>query len=69
MICGSDLFILLCCHIHLKLRAKCGLGSLGGQAPLAIEAVGFLLLIRNIIQAGEYLQGSGGYVVSHEFFI
>ncbi|KAF4180846.1 hypothetical protein CNMCM8927_003678 [Aspergillus lentulus] len=63
-------FILLCCRIHMKLRAEVWVGVVRWtSAFIAIEAIGVLLLIRNVVRAVEYLQGSGGFVVSHEFFI
>ncbi|PKX90118.1 uncharacterized protein P174DRAFT_496474 [Aspergillus novofumigatus IBT 16806] len=63
-------FVLMCCHIHMKLRAEVWIGVVRWASVfMAIEAIGLLLLIRTIICAVEYLQGSGGFVVSHVFFI
>lgn len=35
----------------------------------AAEVVIVLLIVRSIVRAVEYLQGDGGFVISHEFFI
>ncbi|RGP58998.1 hypothetical protein FLONG3_11330 [Fusarium longipes] len=34
-----------------------------------IEAVTVLMIVRSIVRAVEYLQGEGGFVISHEVFI
>ncbi|KAF7173040.1 hypothetical protein CNMCM5623_005141 [Aspergillus felis] len=58
-------FILLCCRIHMKLRAEVWVGVVRWtSAFIAIEAIGVLLLIRNVVRAVEYLQGSGGFAPS-----
>ncbi|KAH6654833.1 RTA1 like protein-domain-containing protein [Truncatella angustata] len=61
---------------------KCDLGNGSGISPfsqdpavhwekhlLAVMAVTFLILIRSVVRAIEFLQGTDGYVASREIFI
>ena len=36
---------------------------------ISVEAAGICLLVRNLVRAFEYLQGSNGFVITHEAFI
>ncbi|KAB8072048.1 RTA-like protein [Aspergillus leporis] len=63
-------FIFTCGYVHYRLRLACVAVSLPWERVfVAIEIVAVLLLVRSVVRAFEYLQGSGGFVVSHEAFI
>ncbi|KAE8137141.1 RTA1 like protein-domain-containing protein [Aspergillus pseudotamarii] len=63
-------FIFSCGYVHYRLRLACVVVSLRWERVfIAIEIAAVLLLVRSIVRAFEYLQGSGGFVVSHEIFV
>ncbi|KAE8418007.1 RTA1 like protein-domain-containing protein [Aspergillus pseudocaelatus] len=63
-------FIFSCGYVHYRLRLDCVVVSLRWERVfVAIEIAAVLLFVRSIVRAFEYLQGSGGFVVSHEIFV
>ncbi|KUJ13208.1 RTA1 like protein, partial [Mollisia scopiformis] len=74
-IVALSLFILTCWHVHR--RVKKDPPSILVKNPevrwerhlRAIEVITLLMIVRGVVRTVEYLQGAGGYVVSHEAFL
>ncbi|KAJ6442574.1 rta1 domain-containingprotein [Purpureocillium lavendulum] len=66
------LFALTCWHAHRRIARGPPLAdpSIRWQNHFrALELATLLLVVRSVVRAVEYLQGEGGFVVSHEAFI
>jgi hypothetical protein len=70
-----SLFIFTCWHVHTRIKKDppeviLKASSVRWQNQFrAIEVVTLLLIFRGAVRTVEYLQGSEGYVISHEAFI
>jgi len=70
-----SLFIFTCWHVHTRIKKDppeiiLKAPSVSWQNHFrATEVVTVLLIFRGVVKTTEYLQGSGGYVISHEAFI
>ncbi|KAJ4251541.1 hypothetical protein NW762_011530 [Fusarium torreyae] len=69
-----SIFILTSLYIFIRIRQETGPfldSSLVRWRRYfrVIEAVTVIMIVRSIVRAVEYLEGQGGYVISHEVFI
>lgn len=62
-------FILSCGFVHMRFKTQLGGSMLYTTYFISVEAAGICLLLRNLVRAFEYLQGSNGFVITHEAFI
>ncbi|OAQ76569.1 rta1 domain-containingprotein [Purpureocillium lilacinum] len=66
------LFALTCWHAHRRIKSGQPLPDLtiSWQNHFrTLEVATLLLVVRSVVRSVEYLQGEGGFVVSHEVFI
>lgn len=73
-ITAFGIFILVAILFHKRLHAhptstSMTMERLWKKHMYALYFVSFLILIRSIIRVVEYLQGTGGYIMSHEAFL
>ncbi|KAM0084705.1 hypothetical protein ACKRZS_003053 [Fusarium odoratissimum] len=73
-LCALSIFILTSLYLYIRIRQETGPfldSSLVRWRRYfrTIEAVTIIMIIRSIVRAVEYLQGQGGFVISHEVFI
>lgn len=73
-LCALSVFIITSLYLYLRVRKEAGpfLDSSfvrWRRYFRTIEAVTVVMIIRSIVRAVEYLQGQGGFVISHEIFI
>ncbi|KAF5593747.1 7-aminocholesterol resistance [Fusarium pseudoanthophilum] len=73
-LCALSIFILTSLYLYIRIRQETGPfldSSLVRWRRYfrTIEAVTVIMIIRSIVRAVEYLQGQGGFVISHEVFI
>ncbi|EYB32872.1 hypothetical protein FG05_03759 [Fusarium graminearum] len=73
-LCALSVFIITSLYLYLRVRNEAGpfLDSSfvrWRRYFRTIEAVTVVMIIRSIVRAVEYLQGQGGFVISHEIFI
>lgn len=73
-LCALSIFILTSLYLYIRIRQETGPfldSSLVRWRRYfrTIEAVTIVMIIRSIVRAVEYLQGQGGFVISHEVFI
>ncbi|PNP73620.1 hypothetical protein FNYG_13035 [Fusarium nygamai] len=73
-LCALSIFILTSLYLYVRIRQETGPfldSSLVRWRRYfrTIEAVTVIMIIRSIVRAVEYLQGQGGFVISHEAFI
>ncbi|KAI5917394.1 RTA1-domain-containing protein [Camillea tinctor] len=70
-----SLFIFTCWHVHTRVKRNPPDMLLENPALQwekyfwAVEGMTGLMLIRSMVRSIEYLQGEGGFVISHEVFI
>ncbi|KAI1450612.1 RTA1-domain-containing protein [Annulohypoxylon stygium] len=70
-----SVFIITSGLVHVRLRREppdlyLGNHSVSWQKYFwTIEAITVLMVVRSIVRTVEYLQGGGGFVISHEIFI
>ena len=68
------IFILTSVYLYIRIRQETGPFLDGSFVRWrryfrTIEAVTGIMIVRSIVRAVEYLQGQGGFVISHEVFI
>ncbi|KAF5563650.1 7-aminocholesterol resistance [Fusarium napiforme] len=73
-LCALSIFILTSLYLYIRTRQETGPfldSSLVRWRRYfrTIEAVTVIMIIRSIVRVVEYLQGQGGFVISHEVFI
>ncbi|UZP39168.1 hypothetical protein NXS19_006984 [Fusarium pseudograminearum] len=73
-LCALSVFIITSLYLYLRVSKEAGpfLDSSfvrWRRYFRTIEAVTVVMIIRSIVRAVEYLQGQGGFVISHEVFI
>jgi tellurite resistance protein TehA-like permease len=73
-IAAFGVFIIVAFLFHKRLHAhptstSMTMERLWKKHMYALYFVSFMILIRSIVRVVEYLQGSGGYIMSHEAFL
>ncbi|KAK0100602.1 hypothetical protein ONS95_007057 [Cadophora gregata] len=69
------LFLFTCWHAYVRLRQNPPEILLKGailkwrNSFIAIEIVTSLMIVRGLVRTIEYLQGEGGYIITHEAFL
>jgi hypothetical protein len=69
-----SIFIVTSFTVHHRLRNKPTQAAIENIVPwqrhlFALYATSFLILVRSAFRVVEYLQGNGGYLISHEIFL
>jgi hypothetical protein len=69
-----SIFIVTSFTVHKRLRNRPTQAAIENVVPwqrhlFALYATSFLILIRSAFRVVEYLQGNGGYLISHEIFL
>lgn len=69
-----SIFIVTSFTVHKRLRNRPTQAAIENVVPwqrhlFALYATSFLILVRSAFRVVEYLQGNGGYLISHEVFL
>ncbi|KAK0388801.1 hypothetical protein NLU13_5044 [Sarocladium strictum] len=69
-----SIFIVTSLTVHYRLNKRPTQAAVENVVPwrrhlFALYATSFLILVRSIFRVFEYIQGNGGYLISHEIFL